>query len=302
MSELLKMPKHHLNLQFTLACGQAFRWRHDREGFWAAPVKGKVVRIKEANEGFLWETLPGEPDWGLVSETFRFEVDIEQVYSKLSAADDRVAHLVNEVYPGMRVLRQDPTETLLSYVCSTANSVPRIMRAIEELSEKHGMFIAEVGGRRHFAFPTPQAFIAADPDELAAVGGLAFRGPNIAMVARQILERPSGWLDSLRFAEYAQAKSELMELRGIGAKIADCVCLFALDKDQAVPVDTHIRQVAERYYMPGLKLKTITTAAYNRISSVFFEKFGQWAGWAQEFLFYEDLQRARKLDTSEVMR
>jgi N-glycosylase/DNA lyase len=176
------------------------------------------------------------------------------------------------------------------------------MKAIEALSERYGRFIAEVGGRAHHAFPEPEAFLAANPDDLAGMGSLAWRGPNIAMVAKQILERPPGWLDSLRTADYPEAKKELMALRGIGAKIADCVCLFALDKDRAVPVDTHIRQVAERYYMPEIKLKTITPAAYERISTAFFEKFGVWAGWAQEFLFYEDLQRTRKQRGPAVLR
>lgn len=294
MSELLQIPKHHLNLHFTLTCGQAFRWRHDREGWWAAPIRDKVIRVMEVDEGVLWETLPGGSDYELLANTFRLDVDIEHLYGDLSAADQHVAELVDERFPGLRLLRQDPTETLLSYVCSTANSVPRIMRAIEELSVKHGMFIVEAGGRQHHAFPTPEAFIAADPLDLASTGSLAWRGPNIAMVAKQLLAKPPGWIDSLRNLDYREAKAELMTLRGIGAKIADCVCLFALDKDEAVPVDTHIRQVAERYFMPEIKLKTITPAVYEKIMKAFWEKFGRRSGWAQEFLYYEDLLRARK--------
>ncbi len=300
MAEFLPIPKHHLNLQFTLACGQAFRWRHDHELFWAAPVQGKVIRVKEIDEGILWETLPGEPDYELFASTFRLDDDIERIYADLSAADAHLAELVNDRFAGMRLLRQDPTEALLSYVCSTANSVPRIMKAIELLSENYGEFIVEVAGRKHYAFPKPDAFIAADPDDLWKTGSLAWRGPNIAMVARQILEHPARWVDSLREAPYEVAKAELMSLRGIGAKIADCVCLFALNKDQAVPVDTHIRQVAERYFMPEIKLKTITTAAYRKITNAFWDRYGVWSGWAQEFLFYEDLLRARKQHKTEL--
>jgi N-glycosylase/DNA lyase len=294
MSEFLPIPKHHLNLHFTLACGQAFRWRHDCELFWTAPVGGKVIRVKEVDDGILWETIPGEPDYGLFSSTFRLDDDIERIYGDLSSADFHLAELVNDKFAGLRLLRQDPTEALLSYVCSTVNSVPRIQRAIEELSEKYGRFIVECAGRRHYAFPEPEAFISADPEDLWNTGSLAWRGPNIAAVARQLQERPDGWLESLREASHEAARTELMTLRGIGAKIADCVCLFALDKDQAVPVDTHIRQVAERFFMPEIKLKTITAAAYRRIENAFWERYGQWSGWAQEFLFYEDLLRARK--------
>jgi hypothetical protein len=121
MPEFVAMPRHYLNLHYTLSCGQAFRWRHDRDGYWAAPVKGRVIRIKEADEGFFWETAPGEPDWQLVSETFRFEADIERIYDDLSASDDRVARLVREVYPGLRLLRQDPTEMLDRELGATHN-------------------------------------------------------------------------------------------------------------------------------------------------------------------------------------
>jgi N-glycosylase/DNA lyase len=293
MMQQLNYPKEYLNLHRTLMCGQAFRWKHDHDGWWSATVRGKVIRIKEADQGFLWGTLPGDPDERLLFDYFRLEDDVPGIYRYLSDADVYLKSVIERL-SGLRIVRQDPEETLLSFVCSTANSVPRISKAIEELSRKYGHFIAEIGGREHYSFPSAEAFATADPDDLAKTGGLAWRGPNIAMVAKQLLSHPSDWLESLRSAEYEYAKSELMTLRGIGAKIADCVCLFSLDKDQAVPVDTHIRQVAERLFMPEMKTKTVTPAGYNRIVKAFWEKYGHYAGWAQEFLYYEDLLKARK--------
>lgn len=265
----------------------------DDEGWWAAPVQGKVVRIRYADSGFLWETIPGEPDFALVSDCFRLDDDIGSIYSHLASSDAHLAELIDK-FRGLRILRQDPEECILSYVCSTANSVPRIMAGIEALSRKYGRLIAEVGGRKHYSFPTAEAFVEATPRDLYETAGLAWRGENIAKVSSQILNHPLGWLNTLRDLPYETAKSELLGLHLIGAKIADCVCLFALDKDQAVPVDTHIRQVACRYYMPDLACKTITSAAYGKIAAVFLDRFGQYAGWAQEFLFYEDLLRGRQ--------
>jgi len=288
MALAVDYPKNFLNLTYTLTCGQAFRWRIDAEGWWAAPVRGRVIRIKEADSGFLWQTLPGEPDAALVSDYFRLDDDIAAIYSHLASSDEHVSELV-ERFRGLRLVRQDPEETILSFVCSTANSVPRITAAIEELSRRYGRPIIEAGGLKHYSFPETAALASAGPDDLARVGSLGWRGPNIVLVAQQILSRPRGWLGSLRSLSYEEAKAELLTLRGIGRKIADCVCLFALDKDEAVPVDTHIRQAAERLYLPDLRTKTITPAAYDKIVQVFREKFDGYAGWAQEFLYYEDI-------------
>ncbi|MEN6371672.1 MAG: DNA glycosylase [Armatimonadota bacterium] len=292
MSDLLNYPREYLNLAYTLACGQAFRWQLDDDNWWSAPVRRKLIRIKEDDSGFLWETYPSDAGLELITDYFRLNDDVPAIYKHLSASDTHMSELICR-FRGLRIVRQDPYETTLSYICSTANSVSRISSAIERFSRRYGRHITTIGGREHYSFPTVESLAEADPDELSAVGNLGWRGANIVDVARQILSRPPGWLESLRDASYGEAKSELMNIRGIGAKIADCICLFALDKDEAVPVDTHIRQVAVRYFMPELKTKTITPAAYNKIVQVFWNKFGNYAGWAQEFLYYEDLLRTR---------
>ncbi|MEN6521301.1 MAG: DNA glycosylase [Armatimonadota bacterium] len=292
MSGILDYPKEYLNLAYTLTCGQAFRWRLDDDNWWSAPVREKLVRIKESDSGFLWETYPADAGLELLTDYFRLQDDVSAVYTHLAGSDAHMSELISR-FNGLRIVRQDPYETTLSYICSTANSVPRISNAIERFSRRYGSYIVTIGGRAYYSFPTVESLAEADPDELSAVGNLGWRGANIVSVAKQIIARPAGWLESLRHASYLEAKSELMGIRGIGAKIADCICLFALDKDEAVPVDTHIRQVAVRYFMPELKAKTITPAAYNKIVQVFWELFGIYAGWAQEFLYYEDLLRTR---------
>ena len=115
------------------------------------------------------------------------------------------------------------------------------------------------------------------------------------MVAEQIQERGEGWLASLRSLSYPDARSALLGIHGVGRKIADCACLFSLDKDEAIPVDTHVRQLAHRLFLPQMEAKTVTENVYRRIVEVFIERYGRYAGWAQEFLFYEDLLRTRAL-------
>ena len=133
----------------------------------------------------------------------------------------------------------------------------------------------------------------AEATALMEAESLGFRARNVTDVARQILDRGDGWLPSLVDMPYDQARGELVSIRGVGRKIADCVCLFALGKDEAVPVDTHIRQLAHRLWLPEMKAKTITDAVYRRIVEAFAQRYGALAGWAQQFLYYEDLLRAR---------
>jgi 3-methyladenine DNA glycosylase/8-oxoguanine DNA glycosylase len=102
---------------------------------------------------------------------------------------------------------------------------------------------------------------------------------------------PHGWLASLRYQPRAACKRELMGFFGVGEKIADCVCLFSLDKDDAIPVDTHIWRIARARYAPELAGRSLTPAAYARVGEAFRERFGPRAGWAQQTLFYQAAAR-----------
>lgn len=284
----LDVPHGELNLLHCLTSGQAFRWRLEHNGWWRGVFKGNLIGIRNANEGFECFTLPQPRNVALFNEYFRLNDDLLTIYARLAAMDEHLAELIDD-FSGLRLLRQEPTETLLSFVCSAANSIPRISQAIEDLCRKFGRHIATWQGQDFYSFPEPTAIAEADETELAATGGLGFRGRNLKNVAKQILDHPTGWLDGLRVANYVEAQSQLVQLDGIGRKIADCVCLFSLDKDEAVPVDTHVRQLAARLFLPDLTAKTVTDKVYEQITNEFRERFGELAGWAQQFLYYEDV-------------
>jgi N-glycosylase/DNA lyase len=288
----LCVPHDELNLDYTLTSGQTFRWRKLDNDWWTGVVRGKVIRIREAETGFEWQTFPKADDIDLISDYFRVSDDLAGIYSRLAGTDDHLAGVIDR-FRGLRLLRQDPEETLLSFICSAANSIPRISASIEELSRRYGSFITSIDGIDYYSFPTIEAIAEADPLDISKATGLGFRGQILKHVAERLREKPDGWLSSLRNTPYEQAKPELVSLHGVGQKIADCVCLFALSKDEAVPVDTHVRQLAVRLYMQECKTKSITCAAYARIGDYFRERFNGYAGWAQQFLYYEDLLRGR---------
>ncbi len=143
-------------------------------------------------------------------------------------------------------------------------------------------------GHNYYTFPPAATLAEVDPDALTKLSSLGFRGRNLVKVAQQISEREDGWAASLREMPYEQAHKEMVALRGVGAKIADCVCLFSLDKTEAVPVDTHVWQLAKALYFPDWPArKSLTTLAYNTVAGAFRERFGELAGYAQNFLFYD---------------
>ncbi len=280
-----------LDLELTLNCGQAFRWRRLPGDIWQGVVGNRLIELRLENGCLYWQTYPdgGEE---LIRDYLLLDVDVLGIYSRLSQNDPHLAELTQR-FSGMRLVRQDPAETLMSFVCSTANSIPRIAAAIEQLCITLGEIVCTVNGVCYYAFPTLVAVANAPQETLRNTCLLAFRGKNIKSVASQLLERGEGWLPSLRNCDYATAKSELIHIKGIGPKIADCACLFSLDKHEVVPVDTHIYQLAKRLFLTNIAAKTITQSVYSRIQQEFVQRYGQYAGWAQQFLFYEDVLRTR---------
>ncbi len=288
--DLLGQP---LNLDLTLACGQAFRWRRMASGAWQGVVGDKLMELRAEGGAVLWRTYP-EHDEPLVRDYLRLGEDVNSIYDELARADPYVAGLIDRFH-GLRLLRQDPAETLLSFVCSAANSIPRISAAIEELAMLYGDLVCEHAGSCYYAFPRIARLADADPLVLAETASLQFRGENLRLIAGQVRQRGEHWLISLRGVPYEAARAELLAIRGVGRKIADCVCLFSLDKDEAVPVDTHVRQLAQRLWAPEVAGKSLTDALYRRVVDAFAARYGPLAGWAQQFLFYEDLMRTRSM-------
>ncbi|MEO8288012.1 MAG: DNA glycosylase [Chloroflexota bacterium] len=275
------------SLDHTLASGQAFRWKRRADGWWIGVVGHSIVGIRQDGDLFSWWTYTEPGNERLIRDFFQLDVDMGEIVRRVSEADPAAGEAAAR-WSGLRLLRQDPEEAILSFVCSTANSVPRIAHSIAAFSKEFGTPLGEWEGAEHYAFPPAITLAEVDPDHLTRISSLGFRGRNVVKVARQITERGPGWAMSLRDMPYREAHTELVKLNGIGAKIADCVCLFALDKTEAVPVDTHVWQLAKDLYFPEwAERKSLTESAYNQVGSVFRERFGELAGYAQNFLFYD---------------
>jgi N-glycosylase/DNA lyase len=298
-SGVLEYPAGLLNLEYTLANGQMFRWRQAADGWWDAVTGARMIRIRPTGpdqvgfDRFEYQTFPGSADPDLVGAFFRLDVDLEALYASWHDADPYLGKL-SERFRGLRIVLQNPEECLLSFICSTANFIPRIMRAIAIIARTWGETIPGPDGKAlTHAFPRARQIADLDPYEVSEKTGLEWRAGNLVKVAQQLALRPDGWLDELARLDYASARGELQRIDGVGPKIADCVCLFAMAKDQAVPVDTHVWQLTRDRYLPSLKGKSVTAAGYAQVLNYYHSHF-QKAGWAQQYLFYDHLLDSRE--------
>ena len=226
---------------------QAFRWR-ERNGWYYGVVKGHPIKVRPSG-------------------------------------DETMRRLV-EQYGYMRILRQDPWECLVSYICSQNNNIDRIAGIVDMLACKYGD-PSVLDGVQCNSFPSPERLFEVGETELDGLGLGLDRGSRIWTVARDVTE---GRLDlnALSRLPYERSKSRLRNYKGIGLKIADCVCLFALDKAEAFPVDRHTAAALSEFY--GKK----HTAGAKNVGLLRWarEHFGpDHAGYANQLLFYDRIRR-----------
>ncbi len=265
------------NLEQSAECGQAFRWI--REGSHYYCVLGrKVLRISQQGR-----TLNARlhPDTGYfstletVGDVFRFDDNVEEILSELSR-DELIRESIASHY-GLRLIRQDPWECLVSYLCSINSNIPRIKGDVERLSRHYGEQV-DFDGRKFFTFPTVDALANAEEEDLRSMK-VGFRAKYIISAARKVKDEKVD-LKRFRRMEYEESFSELCTYFGIGPKVADCILLFSMDKLEAFPVDRWVRRGIEILYFGGQKMTEKRVREWSR------SHFGRYAGYAQEYLFY----------------
>ncbi len=270
-----------LDLITTLESGQAFRW--EREGEWLTGVIfGNIVRTRQTPQGVEFSCAPDdersiEP---LFRDYLRLDDDLEAICERIDI-DERIGAALRR-FPGIRVLRQEPWECLVSFICSSNSNIPRISRNVEDMAESFGRPVALDGCRRS-AFPSPERLANAGEMRLRQLG-LGFRAKYVAEVAGIVVD---GGLDlfALREASYEEALDALTALPGVGDKVANCALLFSLDKPEAFPVDVWIDRALREWYprhMTGANGKPLTRKAMRPWAQ---EYFAPHAGYANQYLF-----------------
>jgi N-glycosylase/DNA lyase len=265
------------DLAATLESGQAHRWRKEDQ-WYSGVVRGNFIKVRQTPRGmeFCCQPWPAKALVPILQSYFRLDDDLSSIYAAITQ-DSRVADMVAR-YPGLRVLRQEPWECLIAFICSANSNIPRIHQVMERMAESFGDPIAMNGEVRH-AFPNPAQLAEAGEAELRRLG-LGFRAPYVDKAARRVLEKGLD-LDALLHLPYAQAKEKLMECPGIGPKIADCILVFSLEKMEAFPIDVWVRRALAEWYFPGEKTPS------NRVLEEWAHGyFGRYGGYAQQYLFH----------------
>ena len=258
-----------LDLTHTFECGQCFRWVPAGSGAYAGAAGGKAARITFEDGTLTIEATGG--DEAFWRSYFDLGTDYGEIKAKLASGEPRIADACR-YGSGIRILNQDPFETIISFIISQNNNIPRIRKNIESLCRTYGTPIdgsEEVSrdGETVYSFPAPEALAKADESELAGLR-LGYRSGYIKASAEQYLR--DGCPD---------CREGLLSFRGIGPKVANCIMLFGLRDTAAFPVDTWVKQIMNDMY--GFEMNDV-----KGMQAFAAERFGPLAGYAQQYLFY----------------
>jgi N-glycosylase/DNA lyase len=282
--------REDLDLDTTLQSGQVFRWFCNEEGVWSGVIGHRFVRLQQNATGdtLHWEATGTYADEAekAVRVFLRLDaVNLPQLAETWAKEDSLFAEAWGQ-YPGIRLLQQDPEECFFSFLCASVAPIARIRRMLNAVAEEAGTPLAEGG----IAFPNACELTTISEERLRELG-LGFRARRVWLAAQHLAPLTPSPLPILRSKPAEEAKAYLCGFTGVGEKIADCILLFSLDKDHAIPVDTHIWRIARTHYLPELQEKSLTPANYARVNAAFYDRFGEYAGWAQQILFFRSLHR-----------
>jgi N-glycosylase/DNA lyase len=250
-----------------------FRWKLEN-GWYQGVIGRNVVRVRQENERLLFSTSSKGKDAKFLIRYFRLDDDLPKILSEINR-DAVIEKVIRKNY-GLRLIRQDPWECLISYICSANANIPNIEKMLSKLSERFG----KKCGDGFFEFPSPESFARASLQELKECG-VGYRAKYIQETSRKISDGEISFED-LKKINYDEARSALLQLPGVGPKVADCVLLFSLEKLQAFPVDVWMRKAMVKFYGSHLS----KNPPMEEIASFGRKYFGEFAGYAQEYLFY----------------
>lgn len=262
------IPKH------IFECGQCFRWNEKEDGSYIGVIYSKVLRVYKEGTSVFFEGAK-EEDRSLLEDYFDLGKDYGEIKEFLSK-DDEVLEEAVKCGEGIRILNQEPFETTISFIISARNSIPVIKKTVEKISKKYGNKIL-FNGEEYYSFPTPESLGEATEEELRKLG-CSFRSPYIVETTKDILNGKVN-LEKLKEVSTNSASNELVKLKGVGIKVADCIMLFSLRKSDAFPVDVWIQRIMEHFYITE---KT----SLKKMREIARDKFNENAGIAQQYLFY----------------
>lgn len=249
----------NFDIALSLDCGQAFRWKICEDGCWQGVVKGNFLRLRQDGTSITLFDIT-ENDYNNLWKTY---FDLDRDYGKIvSSYTDKSLVTACKAYPGIRILKQDEWEAICSFIISANNNIPRIKGIIERLCECFGEKAGE-----GYSFPSAEIIARLTVEDLAPIRS-GFRAKYIIDAAQKI---SSGEVDieKVKALPFNEAKAELLKIKGVGEKVAQCALLYGFGRMEAFPVDVWVRRILEELYPNG-----------------FPEEYRETQGIAQQYLFH----------------
>ena len=265
------------DLAQTLECGQCFHFVKLDENDYVLTAKGRVLHVSQQADTVTFYDTEEDEYVNVWKDYFDMDRDYSAVKKKLLENDNKLKDAIESMW-GVRILNQDFFETLISFIISQNKQIPHIKKIVADISAKFGTYKGTYGGADMYTFPTLEQLNNASEEDFKELK-TGFRAPYIMDAIRRNM---AGQFDKneLKSMDYESCIKELMTIKGVGEKVANCVSLFGLGKKEAFPVDVWIKRIMETMYFDGEDTPKDKIAAFAK------EQFGDLGGFAQQYLFY----------------
>lgn len=268
------------NLKDIFTCGQCFRWQKNEDNSYTGIVKENVINIKQDEKNITIKSIGKDNIQELTTQYFDLNRDYKKIQNQLSQIDENMKISI-KYGQGIRLLNQDLWETLISFIISANNNIPRIQKIIQRLSEAYGKPI-EFEGKIYYTFPTPEELKDVTIETYRSLG-LGFRDKRIYETTQKILNKEVDLHALEQNPNTQEVRETLLTLPGVGPKVADCILLFStLKRLEVFPIDVWVNRVMNELYIHGDENKI----SKKQIETIARQKFGNLAGLAQQYLFY----------------
>ncbi|CEP95043.1 DNA glycosylase [[Clostridium] sordellii] len=263
-------PKH------IFECGQCFRWKDQGDGSYTGVAKGRVINVSREGDTIYLKNINLEDFKNIWKDYFDLDTDYSKIKNELRNMDEYLEK-ATEFGWGIRLLRQDPWEMIISFIISSNNRIPMIQKAIKNLSREYGTYIGSYEGEDYYDFPTPQQLSKASIEEIRACS-TGFRDKYIKSTTEEVIKNNDD-VYSYRNLSTEDCIKELLKFNGIGPKVGDCIALFGMQKYDTFPVDVWVKRVMQEFYVED-------DMSLPKIRKYAIDKFGNLSGFAQQYLFY----------------
>ena len=258
-------------------CGQCFRWNKQENNSYTGIVKNNVINVKKENERVIFTGNCNEDIKTICIDYFDLNKNYENIKTELSKIDNYLANSI-KYGNGIRILHQDLWETLISFIISANNNIPRIKTIIERISKTYGNKLI-FQDKEYYTFPTPEELANVTVQDFRNLG-LGFRDVRVYETVQKTLRKEIDLKELEKEENIETLRNKLLEIPGVGPKVADCIMLFSLKKYEVFPVDVWVRRVISELYFENIEQKPQTIQKFAK------EQYGNLAGLAQQYLFY----------------